>query len=612
MEPRSLALPSPQTAAPEKNDPSTQDAEWESATVFQEEQDDKGFTVLRRYRQQLYEKLGQKRNAAMDLMDALACQQTANSVTELSEQPQFPRQYASVTDAIRYAAQEQPKLKDLMEIQGIASTPHLLLNDQKHKIFIVDSTPDPHPHAHCLKDRSYIHDASNAVTGKPINIGIQYSAVVGVTEDPAWVSPIRFDRIPSLSTPTQFGMEQALSVCSKTTEPCVVLFDSAYNTARCRAIARKSQTQMTMVVRSACNRNFFLPATSAGKKKYGERVNLYNPEEGAQPDTELIITPKDRSGHLRVYYWRTTYTKMRGMAGYEDPSALVAVFEHRADGTPKNRKPFVFRVFVPERHRFNSGDGCWLYFFRFSIERFFSTQKKRLMLGHFQSPEVERQETFSLMGSMVYQQWYLAKMSGAIQWSIKPWHRYPKADPKGRKLIPTHVQKGFPAVLKQVGTPSVFCPATNKAPGRQIGQTQPKRVPQVVIRKSKKTNGTTNSVTSVPTVLPTSTESMSGKIKRAAAKVAANVIQKTVETAKRTVQLMLLMMISFANQQVVSVSNQYDIHFALVEQKMLPTPFEFEGRISDDGTKRKNADYFSIYVPISGKDPPKSDLNSCS
>lgn len=560
--------------------------QWALCAEFENDND---FKALKNYRSELYSRLGKKRDAAMDLMDALLCQQNARSVTELSEQPQFKRQYASVTDAIHAVSEQQDSLKELLKTRGLSSTPKLLLNGEGYKVLIVDTTPDPHPHAKFLVDRTYIHDASNQVTGKPINIGLQYSAVVGATEDPSWVSPICLDRVPSQESPTQFGMQQAMAVCSQTTEACLVLLDSAYNNTPCRKITKACKANAIVIVRSACNRGYYLPAVKKERKgrgaqpKYGEKLNLYEPEKGAPADTKIMITPNDKRGHLRIYYWRKTYTKMAGMNGYEDPSAVVVVFEHRADGSLKYNNPLVVRVFVPEKSLFKGGEGSWLYFLRFPVERFFATGKRHLMLGRFQSPEMAHQQTFSLMTSLAYQQLYLAKMSGAIEWTIKPWHRYPKSDPKGEKLIPSHVQKGYSSILKTVGTPSVFRPATHIPPGRQVGQTQKRRQPQPVIRKSSSSK---RSVLEGVSTAP----SMNGKIRKAAAQMAAKVIHKTVETVIQQASNFIIFFALLLFFQGGFTDGKESVHSLCFGQNIILTAFEWRAGRSDGGVNAPNMD----------------------
>ena len=579
------------------------------------------FEQLKNYRNGLYSILGKRANASMDLIDALACQKTAKSVTDLSEQVQFVREYPSIRDAIHYASKHQQVLKEYMGKWGISCMPQILLNNQPYHLYAVDSTPNPHPHAKCLVDRSYIHDASNQVTGKPINIGHVYSAVVGVTEDPSWVSPIRCERVPSSSSSAQFGIKQALEVCRKTLGHSIVLLDSGYNNAPCRAIAKESKSQTIFIVRSACNRKYYIPAThdqykgSGRRPHYGDVINLYDPCSGAKPDTTVKVRPAGNQGYISVSYWATTYTKIKGMKGYEDPSALVVIFEYREDHSLKHIKPMVLRVFVPNGCQFNCSHGAWLYFFRFSIERYFSVKKKNLLFGKYQSCEVEHQQVFSLMGSLAYQQWYLAKMSETIKWNFKPWMRYPKHNPKGLKLNPSNVQSGFPNVLKVVGTPSVYRPPIHIPEGRSLGETTLKRKPQPIIRKTK--GSAPQEITLNQSV--SNARSMKSEIRNEAAKVAADVIgksnanngfsgllnntaNKATEVAKHVGNLaVLLFLLTFhASNTIVSQS----LDGGYFDQKLISTASEKHLAISNGDINDENSALFVQFTAMGIRAPP--------
>jgi hypothetical protein len=113
---------------------------WQFNVVFDGDDD---FSILRKYRPELYAILGKRCDASMDLIDALACQQTAQSVTELSEQPQFVRRYASIRDAIHYASMQQEELGVFLARWGLLSTPRLLLGTSQYRVLAVDSTLCP-------------------------------------------------------------------------------------------------------------------------------------------------------------------------------------------------------------------------------------------------------------------------------------------------------------------------------------------------------------------------------------------------------------------------------------------------------------------------------------
>jgi hypothetical protein len=572
---------------------------WQYDTIFDGDND---FSTLVKYRQELYVILGKRRDASMDLIDALACQQTAQSVTDLSEQPQFPRQYASVTDAVHYASKQQHELDAFMRRWGLQSTPRLSLGAGTFRVLAVDSTPMPHLHANCLADRTIIHDASNQVTGKPINVGHKYSSVVGITDDPSWVSPICFDRIPSTESDATFGIKQVISISNQTVDSCIILLDSGYNNTPCRKIVRESNCNNIYIVRSACNRKYYIPAIIIpGRKgrrpKYGEVIDLYKPNDGANPDTTVMVATENQ-GYISVSYWKKTYTKMKGMNGYEDPCSLIVLFEYRADHTLKHKKPIVLRVFMPEQLPFNGSDSAWLYNFRFCIERFFASKKRRLLLGRFQSPNVEHQQTFATMGSLAYQQWYLGKMSGAIQWRIKPWHRYPKRDPKGEKLSPSHVQRGFGSVLHSVGTPSVFVPTRSSPPGRQEGEVQTKRERHPVIRKSKSPG---------ENIAPqeSTAASMDSKTKKAATQAAADVIKRTVENTKNAVACIAALALTLLFQYG-AVDGKIDPYQSYFAQNSISPAFEQKVQISDAGINGRNSVNLSKYALSSSRAPPKS------
>ena len=55
---------------------------------------------LQQFREELYQLLTERRNALVDLLDALSSSPNVRSVVELSLSPLFRREYSSVSDAI--------------------------------------------------------------------------------------------------------------------------------------------------------------------------------------------------------------------------------------------------------------------------------------------------------------------------------------------------------------------------------------------------------------------------------------------------------------------------------------------------------------------------------
>ncbi len=187
------------------------------------------------------------------------------------------------------------------------------------------------------------------------------------------------------------------------------------------------------------------------------------------------------------------------------------------------------RVFIPEdEDNFNFADGTWIYLLRFQIERFFSVLKKRLFFGKFSSPEVSSQEAFSTMSALAYLQWFFTKETGSYTYSVKPWHRYPKSNPKGAVSSPSHVQKGYSQILKKIGTPSKYRPPRNIPDGRKIGTILNKREHCPVIKKSKIDTKISSKKKSFAT-------SMESEIKNEALKIGATVINEDIKNRQENV-----------------------------------------------------------------------------
>jgi hypothetical protein len=62
------------------------------------------FESLRHFRNELYNNLGERKDATLDLLDAISSKQPSHtSVTDLSLSSHFKRKYPSVRDAIHFS-----------------------------------------------------------------------------------------------------------------------------------------------------------------------------------------------------------------------------------------------------------------------------------------------------------------------------------------------------------------------------------------------------------------------------------------------------------------------------------------------------------------------------
>lgn len=161
---------------------------------------------LTQFRTRLYRSLPGRGDALMDLLDALASNQSAQSAVELSLSPAFRRSWSSVSKAIArfleassdwVAAGERAKLERrvVRETQSLLEAP----KRRGHWLFGVDATPMSRPYAACLTDRSWVHQCDAPSTGAPVTIGHQYAVRARSTSR----NPTSFASTPDLQdTPT--------------------------------------------------------------------------------------------------------------------------------------------------------------------------------------------------------------------------------------------------------------------------------------------------------------------------------------------------------------------------------------------------------------------------
>jgi len=137
---------------------------------------------LKQFRQELYEAFDLRRDALMELIDALSSTLNARSVVELSLSPFFRRHYSSVHDAIAHLfrpsepekADEERRAVEQKWVRLIAS---YLPEPQRQKfwLFGTDVVTIPRPFARTLADRTFVHQSNTLKGNKPVTIGHQYS-----------------------------------------------------------------------------------------------------------------------------------------------------------------------------------------------------------------------------------------------------------------------------------------------------------------------------------------------------------------------------------------------------------------------------------------------------
>ena len=157
--------------------------------------------ILKHFRDKIYQCFPSRRDAAMDLVDALSSNKTATSVVELSLSPLHRRNYCSITrvldeymppDAV-VAHQQKQTLTKLLSSLCPSTSPRTF------HLFAVDCTPEPRVFSPTLEDRSYVYAPNTVCGNKPVTLGHKYSIAAYLPEKsantPPWLIPLACMRV---------------------------------------------------------------------------------------------------------------------------------------------------------------------------------------------------------------------------------------------------------------------------------------------------------------------------------------------------------------------------------------------------------------------------------
>jgi hypothetical protein len=388
--------------------------------------------VLKNFRDRIYQFFPSRRDAAMELVDALSSNKTATSVVELSLSPLHRRNYCSITRVLDEYMFAEPAVAK-QQAQGLTNLLSSLcpsLSTRKFQLFAVDCTPEPRLHSPTLEDRSYVY-APNAVCGnKPVTIGHKYSIVAYLPEKPSvntppWLIPLACTRIDTSQNGELVGMEQ-IAACIKSqsffsNQLSVSLGDTAYNNPLCMRIAKNNENQVH-ISRSRNNRKFFYPYVSneepGGKKRgrpkaYGDIHQLNAPETWRVPNESIEFSQTSTKGKIQIIKiecWNELI--MRGRKGTklsDYPLRLLRVQVYKESGELLFKRPLWLTAAGKRRMELSLADIFTSYRQRFDIEHFFRFGKNRLLMDKIQTPDVRHEETWWQLVTVAYAQLYLAR-----------------------------------------------------------------------------------------------------------------------------------------------------------------------------------------------------------
>ena len=457
-------------------------------------------STLKTFRNKLFELFPKRRDATMNLLDALSANgHQCRSVVLLSETPQFERQYSSITDAIADGLSHAEW--NLIEKMVYQTATHD--HTQKTNKFLLDCTANPRPFARTLEDRTVTHAPNPAPGNKPITVGHQYSTLALLPKDEAdrkkhWLVPLSTQRVNSFEKGNEVGMKhlvQYLREHELTDQLNICMADSLYSSKKCRAIL-SSESSVVGVLRLNSARNvYFAPNTESSPrgrhKEYGEKMKL-NDLSSHQPCQEKTQTQwTNRKGNayiVSIECWNDML--IRGTRDYhaaKHPFRLIRITVKNQKNEIVFKKPLWLAVTGKRRNEISLIDAYQDYRARYDIEHFFRFCKQKLLMRSYQTANVDHEVSWWKFCALAYCQLYLARKQ--VTMTLHRWEeylpQYKGIDQKQPSLAtPSQTQRGFEKLLEQIGTPANDCIARGRASGRTLGQKQKKRSKQEIVFKS--------------------------------------------------------------------------------------------------------------------------------
>ena len=455
---------------------------------------------IEEFRDKLYLMFPKRKDAIMNLLDALSCHgREYDSVVQLSNSQYFERQYSSITDAIADG------LPDAYwdEIRKLIFQYNYDDAKDKPYRFIVDCTANPRPYSKKLDDRHITHYPNPAPGNKPICVGHQYSVLTLLPNEESsrsknWLVPVSAKRVSSSNKGNEAGMTQIVNTIQEfelNGKLSISIGDSLYGTEQCRMTA-SMQNDLVHIFRLNSKRNVFLKpqedSKSKGRKKeYGFKMKLSDVsthQECHESIQTQWITKKGKKHSVNIKLWKDVLLRgSRKFRSSQHPLNIIQITVTNDKGESVFKKPMWLAVIGDRRDEISTIDIYNNYKSRYNIEHFFRFGKRNLMMDSYQTPDIEHEELWWQFCMIAYSQLHMAK--NLVKAIPEPWERYSKSykesDKKGL-TSPSQTQRGFSTLLNQIGTPANNPSPRGKAPGRIAGSTQEARVNKEIIFKTKK------------------------------------------------------------------------------------------------------------------------------
>lgn len=423
---------------------------------------------LCQFRQEVYQMLAPSRDAAFEIIDAIAASRDARSAVEVSLSPTIERKFSSVYKGIERTRIDEENLRPLLVKQAEMSG-ELLFNGWA--IYALDHTPYPRPTAPTVSDRGYVHGADGR------EVGHRYSLLGRVMhESGSWVGIVDVERIATHQSPSRVGAAQIERLKTTATIACIIGADSEYPTTW---ILDQADERTHLLIRLRGNNKLYgepapRPVGKPGApSKHGKKSKLNRPETLGQPAHQLRIEEAD-GGWVVISVWERMHFKSRP----NRPLSVVRVECFKADGKPRFEKPLWLVWTGPIQIDWAT---LWkVYLKRFRMECVHQFSKNSLAWTRGRFGYTGREERWTWLVILAY--WQLLLAAPLVREVCRPWE---KPTPKGRLPTPARVQRVYLRFFDEIGSPTRSPKVRGIPPGRAPGYRPPPRMRFRVVYKRR-------------------------------------------------------------------------------------------------------------------------------
>ena len=452
------------------------------------------------FRQEVYQSFPKLEDASMDLLDALCSTPNARSVPELSLSPYYRREYSSI-----YKAIEKNEIKDV-PLHSLAAP--LIPSPEKRTfwLFGLDATPQKRQFARSLPDRGYIHYPNPVGRNKPISIGHEYSTVAVLPErrenlSRSWIVPVAVRRIHTDEDKELVGAEQFNALLDDDKAPwqdelVVEVGDSRYSKVEYLHAAHKNHPDLISIVKVRGNRklyNFIAPPEEnpLNRPKFkGEAFKLDDPSTQRPPDARDEFEVEKKKGKIHkivMAMWKPMAmpgkNKPERIPMEKYPFLLVKNTVFDKDDNEVYPYPQWLIVVGKRREELTLKEIYESYDSRSGLEHFFRFGKQKLLMSSYQTPDTPREENWWRMTHLAYLTLWAAH--SLSEHHPRPWERH-LPEHKKKTITPALVQRDFPRLISQFGTPAKSPKPRGKSSGRKMGTKLPRRERHPIIYKGQK------------------------------------------------------------------------------------------------------------------------------